>query len=416
MIRPALALCLVCACAPACAQDAGDRAVGVDLGLDARLRYEFVDPTAFGRGPQDRDGFLLWRVSPTLRWRLDAHWRIEAQVSAAGELGRNGGARPADRNDLDLTQAFVEWRSGRGGDIRVRAGRQEIALGSGRLLAASDGANVRRRFDGALGEWRREPWTLIAVAAAPVRVAPGSFDDRRVDGAWLAGIGAIRTRPQGSAGAYLLRTRRTDAAFGSGPGARTTLGARWQHRSETGSVEIEALLQRGQAASRQIRGWAVAGDTRTTLARIGRARLRAGLSASVASGDRDPADGRIEGFDPLFPNPVYTGSFPLIGPANLAAIDPGLALEWSDGARLGLDVALMRRLTSRDAVYAFSGQPIALDGDDRNVGALWALSGRLPLSEHLSLDATLAHLQGGKGFGPERRNVDAAFVNLSLRY
>lgn len=120
----------------------------LDVRVDARLRYEVIDLTGFGRGPQDNNGFALWRIAPSVEFRLDEQWRFTAQVFAAGQTGRNGGARPADRNDLDLTQAFVEWRPQMDRATFARLSRQEIALGSGRLLAASDGANVRRRFDG----------------------------------------------------------------------------------------------------------------------------------------------------------------------------------------------------------------------------------------------------------------------------
>lgn len=390
----------------------------LDWRVDARLRYEVVDPTGFGRGPQDDDGFALWRIAPSVKFRLDERWSFTAQVFAAGQAGRNGGPRPADRNDLDLTQAFIEWRPHAGRATFARFGRQEIALGSGRLLAASDGANVRRRFDGALASWQRENWTWIGVVAAPVQVLPGQFDDRGKRRRGVLGVGFIHTRGTGTEGVYLVRTRREDALYGAPAATQTrdTLGARIVRRPGEWLLEAEALVQSGDLGELEIRAWAVAGEVRATLTTLGSARLRAGFTASAASGDSNPGDRRLGGFDPLFPNPAYTGSFPLFGPTNIVAIDPGIALEWPDGKRLAVDVARMRRIEVRDSVYNLNGGPIPGLSDGRDIGALWALSGSIRLTPQWTFNATAAHLEAGDYFGPSGRDIGAAFVNLNFTF
>jgi hypothetical protein len=111
----------------ALAQEVGE--AGVDPSIDMRLRYEAFDPTAFGNGAQDDDGYLLWRIAPSVRVPINDNWVAAGQLYAAGAEGRNGGPRAADRNDFDVTQAWVEWRPNRTSGSFVRAGRQEIALG-----------------------------------------------------------------------------------------------------------------------------------------------------------------------------------------------------------------------------------------------------------------------------------------------
>lgn len=413
------ALALALSAAPAFAQDqpAAPATSDFDFSLDGRLRYELNDPAAFGNGPQDGGGYLLWRVIPSVRINVAPDWTATVEVFAAGVTGRNGGARPNDRNDFDLTQAHVEWRPG-GGNSFVRVGRQEIALGSGRLLAANDGANIRRRFDGVLGEWQRGQWTVIGVAATIVQVRPGVFDDRGSTDQLMLGGGVVHGDLAGSSEAfYAMRTRGSTPRFGSPPGTleRYTIGGRFVRKQGTLLIEAEAIGQLGSGDHQQaIRAWAIAGDVHGELTKIGPAALIAGAKLSVASGDEDSADQTIGGFDPLFPNPAFTGSFPLFAPTNIAAINPALSLQWPGGHRVGVDVALMQRVTRGDTVYNFGGARVPATGGGRYVGALWALTGVYRVSSELTINATASYLANGDYFARRERNTAAIFINLNL--
>lgn len=410
---------LVLCAAPAFAQDqpAAPATSDIDFSLDARLRYELNDPAAFGDDPQDGGGYLLWRVIPSVRIDVSPDWIATMEVFAAGVSGRNGGARPNDQNDFDLTQAHVEWRPG-GGNSFVRVGRQEIALGSGRLLAANDGVNIRRRFDGVLAEWQRGQWTAIAVAATIVQVQPGKFDDRGSTDRLMLGGGIVNGDLVGSSeGLYAMRTRDDTPRFGSPPGTREryTIGGRFVGRRGAFLIESEAIGQLGSSDRGQaIRAWAIAGDIHGPLGKIGAATLIAGAKLSVASGDSDPVDGVIGGFDPLFPNPAFTGSFPLFAPTNIAAINPTLSVQWSGGHRVGIDVALMQRVTRGDLIYNFGGASIPATGGGRYVGALWALTGVYRIALQLTVNATASYLSNGDYFARQERNTTAIFVNLNV--
>jgi len=86
-----------------------------------------------------------------------------------------------DEDKLDLHQSFLEVTVLQRPDVvvRLRGGRQEIALGSGRLYALREGPNVPLSFDAVriivaeTGSWRVDAW-----AARPVTTTPGLFDDR----------------------------------------------------------------------------------------------------------------------------------------------------------------------------------------------------------------------------------------------
>ena len=391
--------------------------IGANPALDMRLRYEVFDPTAFGRGPQDGDGYWLWRIAPSVRVPLSGSWTVGGQLFAAGVVGRNGGARPVDRNDFDLTQAWAEWRSPRSKDVFIRIGRQEIALGSGRLLAASDSSNTRRRFDGVTAQARLGEATLIGVAASPVTVRPGVFDDASTNKSTVIGGGFLfKPAKDVQIAAYLVSSRRGEPGFGAPGGSkRTTAGVRWLSKHGPYAVELEVLGQDGSAGAFATSGWAIAGEFSRTFAPVGTATPRLWLKASAASGDDNPDDLALGRFDPLFANPTYSGSIPLFGPTNLAAINPGVTLTWADGARIGLDVAVMARVDADDTAWTFAGLPIAAQATpDRSVGALWAVTGLRPIRGGVSLGFTAAYFDAARSFAPPEADTRFFAVNLNL--
>src|SRR5436305_3751018 len=83
-----------------------------------------------------------------------------------------------DETGFDVLQGFVEWRPVPGADLQVslRAGRQVLVFGSGRLI--NSGPNIRTAFDGALVQLQAGGWRADAFLVRPVRPELGSFDDR----------------------------------------------------------------------------------------------------------------------------------------------------------------------------------------------------------------------------------------------
>ena len=83
------------------------------FGGEVRLRYELIDNTDFGSGPQDNGGYLLTRFMPyaalTLP-NLPAGWELQlfAQFEAAFSNYDERGPGPIDQDDFDVLQAFAK--------------------------------------------------------------------------------------------------------------------------------------------------------------------------------------------------------------------------------------------------------------------------------------------------------------------
>jgi hypothetical protein len=152
----------------------------LSLGLDYRSEYEYFDNWAMRAGPQDHDGYLLNRVVPHFDLHLGTEIRLFTEFQFDYEAYRNGGPRPGlDEDKGDIHQSFLEVgsRVSHERGFSLRAGRQEIVLGTGKLFDDNEGLNVKLSFDGVrlIAQSRSVRWDVFA--AKPVEDNPGFFDD-----------------------------------------------------------------------------------------------------------------------------------------------------------------------------------------------------------------------------------------------
>ncbi len=149
------------------------------LGGEIRERYEYYHNNLWGRGPQDQDGYLLQRYMVHADAHFGDYFRVFAQFKSGLEDGRDGGPRPTDRDDFDLHQAFFDvrlpWTDT--DSLTLRAGRQELAYGSSRLVSFREEPNVRRSFDGVKAIFKVNGWQVDLFAVKPVQTKIGVFDD-----------------------------------------------------------------------------------------------------------------------------------------------------------------------------------------------------------------------------------------------
>jgi hypothetical protein len=130
----------------------------VSLGGEARLRYEYFNHALWGQGPQDHDGYVLQRYMLHADVHLGPQVRFFTQLKSGLEEDRTGGPRPTDKDELDLHQAFVDVMLDTQPTVTLRAGRQELAFGSSRLVSVRESPNVRQSFDGLRAVVRASAW------------------------------------------------------------------------------------------------------------------------------------------------------------------------------------------------------------------------------------------------------------------
>jgi Alginate export len=325
------------------------------LSGEARLRAEGfrVRDTAT---PGPKDNYLLQRYLFGTDLRFGRRVRIFTEIQAGVINGQVRSPRPTDENLLDFHQAFLELRL----PVREKnqmtfvVGRQELEIGSSRLISASPGLNVKRSFDGVATSYRTPSFRVAGAVAKLVDVRSGFFDDPPDPNQLFWGVAAAGPWPgiEGSeAGTYYLGidNRQSVYAQGLGPEIRHTVGARWRSRRRV-DVNYDVVFQWGRFAEAPVRAWAVATETGYRLSSAWW-QPRLSFRVDVASGDSDAASAALQSFNPLFPGNSYSGAVGLLGPTNLTDFTPALTMIPRPGLVLGVEAPSYWRTSTGDGVY-----------------------------------------------------------------
>jgi hypothetical protein len=419
---------------PACRDDYWDRVKYVPLGSNAdtfvtlggeiREWYESYRNASWGFGSQDKNGYLLQRLSIYSDIHAAPRIRMFVQLTNDIEAGRNGGPRPViDESKLFFEEAFADITLSKepGDQLVLRLGRQEFELGDGRLVDVREGPNVRQTFDGASLNWKASSWNIHGFALKPVLNGTGVFDAPPDHGSTFLGVYAVHPAPKiqgGNIDLYYLGIARKDAAFdiGSADELRHTVGVRLSGSRGGWSYDSEAAFQGGGFGTRNIRAWGTGHDTSYTFRSI-RLRPRIGASALVASGNHGNSKSDFGTLNPLFPTGYYfgQGGISLLGPSNLMAVGPKIALQFTKSLSLVADDNVFWRTSLQDGIYGL-GVILLVSGQgnsERYVGSQPSFGVYWKATRHLSVSAAYAHFSVGSFLmkaSPRGRDVDYAAV------
>ncbi|MGE0707102.1 MAG: alginate export family protein [Planctomycetota bacterium] len=350
------------------------------LGGAIRTRGEFRQPRDLripgqaGRPASDDasqgDDFELLRTRVSLDLQAHRHLRafIEFQDS------RTWGDAPADvdASGFDLRQGFVELAEPFDWPLWVWVGRWKVPdLGDGRLISGLDFSNVTRSWDGVqvfghLGDTEGGgPWLWVTAFAANVRegrvFAPKGDQN---DDFWFSGLYATVHGLNGyTLDLYVFWRHLSDRVFAGEtrvtPGNKedVTLGARSNHDFGWVGYSMEFAWQAGNQNRDRIRAIAGAGRVWVKWAYAEDAHLALTVEYAYASGDKNPADGRNNTFDPLVPNTHdLHGQQDLFRWSNLH--DVSLQLRWAlpvSDLSLHSDLHAFFLDERKDAWYGTSG-------------------------------------------------------------
>jgi len=399
--------------------------VYVSFGGEARLKYELYSEPVFNRTPADDNGFLLQRYLLHADLHATPYFRVFGQLQTSLEDFRNGGPRPTDRDDLDLHQAFFDarlpWRDD--DTITLRAGRQEMAYGSQRLISVRESPNNRLAFDAArlltkFGEWRADAWL-----GQPVEIDTGMFDDQRIHETTFWGgyvTGPLPFVPGLNADFYYLGLSRQDAKFARGTAdeVRHSLGTRLFGKRNSLDWNFEFVGQFGSFGDADILAWTAASDTVWTFADA-TTQPRVFLRADIASGDHGGSN--LGTFNPLFPRGAYFNEAALIGPQNIMDLQPGVDFTLVKGLKLTTSCDFVWRESLDDGVYgvALNLQVPPSASRDRHVGTFPSLSLAWQVGRHLNLNLNyVAYLFGDfvKESVPSQKNGNYVSVVAAFRF
>lgn len=393
------------------------------LGGEARERYEYFNHSNWGQDPRDH-GYFLQRYFLHGALQMGEHVRIFSQLQSSMEDGRKGGPRPTDEDELDLHQAFLDVKLDLAGDttFTLRAGRQELAYGTQRIISVREGPNVRQSFDGFRAILRAGEVQIDGFATKPAQTKRHVFDDGPDNTKALWGAYAVMPftlLPNGNIDLYYIGLFRRTAGFDQGAARETrhSVGTRLWRTEPPLDYNFEALYQWGSFGNGDIQAWTVASDTGYSLTPLP-LRPRIGLRADIASGDEDPANQDLQTFNPLFPKGAYFSEAGLIGPANFIDLNPCLDLHLPNKITLIFDWDFFWRESTRDGLY---NNAVALvrsgkASDAHYIGSMSQAQLLLDIDRHLSFTAIYGHFFAGRFLKETGPGEDVDYVTTWFTY
>jgi hypothetical protein len=384
---------------------ADSSAIYLSIGGQLRYRMEGVRNFLLDDAPERSDEFGLTRALLHADLHLSWPLRVFLEGKQAVAHGRDlpGGTRPLDQDEWELQNAFVDVACcGPAPVAGLRIGRQELLLGSQRLLSPLDWTNTRRTFEGAKLTGRFEGFVLDAFWTRPVIIRLDAANTRD-DDAVFTGI-TFRPATPGSIAweTYLLRLEQGEGTrlWGrEGEHDRITIGGRAAKALGSGAtrVEIEGAWQGGTLADETISAFFVASDiTRSFAALWSRPTLGVGLD--YASGDDAPEDGRAGTFHQLFPLAhAFAGYMDILGRQNLTEIRAVATAAPAAPLQLRLSGHHFLRASDADGAYAVGGGELrpAAGLAERSIGSEVDMLATFRASPHSRLEVGYGHFFPG---------------------
>jgi hypothetical protein len=168
-----------------------------------RVRLESTRGTDFSL--TNADAYTLTRARLGLAFQPFPWIRLFGEAAdARAEFYK---ATPATGIDdpFDLRQAYAEGGKLEGNGFRARVGRQEMTIGSGRLLATGDWSNDFKTYDAARTTFTSDPMNLDVIYGSPVQVDTTRFDRHKAGEHFYVAYSTFKTiLPGGSVEPYFM--------------------------------------------------------------------------------------------------------------------------------------------------------------------------------------------------------------------
>jgi hypothetical protein len=397
-------------------------------GGDARFRFAREGNSRLTR-TDNTYGLPRVRAYADL-WYRDA-FRVFVEGVWADSQWHDLAPLPPDIDRGDLQNAFVDlklpWDDEHPAYLRL--GRQELILGSQRLVGIPDWVNVRRTFQGARVLRTGEQFDFDLFWLQPVTPNPTRFDsvdnNQNFAGAWVT----YRPKAGTLVDLYYLfldnTNRTTQLGLTRSPITLHTVGTRW-----AGDVDGEWLYDVEAAGQFGDRG---ASSVRAGMATVGGGYHFKDVPLNptfwayydYASGDNDPNRGRYTTFNQLFPfGHYYLGWIDAVGRQNVRDLNFHLFLYPANWVTVWTQYHCFRLDQPRDALYNAAGAAIRRDatgraGQDVGQELDWVVN--FHLSPHSDLLTGYSRLWGG-GFLERTANraraadADLLYVQYSFRW
>ncbi len=377
--------------------------VNLSLGGEIRIRLEYFN----NRKWTEEDEFFY-----SQRLNLHANFNLGKYVRIFGELyhGLVSSEEEVTQSDqLDVHQGFIALRIPIHDthNLDIRFGRQEMALGSARLLGLREGPNIRRTYDMGRVIYTQKSTKLEVFYGKEVKPEFGVFDND------FSLFNSSSMNPElwglysqfkikkdiGNIELYYLGFRTPTSFYNDATGKdkRHTVGLRrFGKIGKSWRYNTEIIAQFGETGSKNVTAWAFETDWHYMFYKM-KLQPELGLKLDVMSGDKENGDDQIQTFNPMFTNPAYFSLAATIAPVNLIEYHPSVSLKPTEKIKIYIEWASFYRFSKNDGVYS-PPRFLAREGqttDERFIGHQFGLKYEFEIDRHLSFDLDLSYFIAG---------------------
>ncbi|NQX77954.1 alginate export family protein [Gilvibacter sp.] len=358
----------------------------LSLGGSYRSQVEGFINEQFNSAVDQDDLWHLNRLMAHAHFKIDKRFELFAELNSSFITSKDNLA-PVDRDELAINQLFVSYWIDPQWNLLV--GRQNMRMGSGRLVDIREGPNVRLSFDMAQLKFKDENTEITAFYAIPVRPAAGIFDNDALNTTeTLAGIYWTQNWSENNnTDLYAFYKQEEQKTWNSGTADdnRLSLGVRHFGNWNRLRYNNEFVIQTGDFGTQNIFAWTASFNIEHPVKVLG-IEGTLGLKTEAISGDTSTTDNRLGTFDGLYPRGAYFGRVARIGPSNLIDFHPYCNTEIGPVA-LSLDYVAFWRFSKEDGLY---GPPLTLDypdvNDSRFIGHQIGTIAGLEINRHIAFE------------------------------
>jgi len=435
----------------------------LDIGFEYRARFEHRD-NDFRRNAQNIDEPLLLRSRAYVGLKnvLDPfRFAIEVQDSRRNHGDYDRAYDTRDVNQADFLQAYLELYYkesifgkddlGNNRPFWVRAGRHAWEAGDRRLIARNEWRNTTNTFQGVranIGE-KKNDWQLEFHAVQPVQRFTKRLDEvdhsqnfYGVIGNWRRWSQFMTIEPS-----YFLLKQDGDRVEYDSNGLPAALNTQINREIHTGGLRVYGVIPGTQFDydASYIKQWGhqdqknAAGRVTAELdhdayaynAEIGYSfkhpwKPRFSAFYGVASGDKNPTDGKNQRFERLFgfarpwSNDDYIQMENIRTPKIRLEFEP--KLSWLENVKVDTGFSWYRLDSATDRWNAGANLRDTTGNSGRDLGKEFDLRVRFPLNQYASLNLGYAYFWGGdfvkdtsrRVAGQADRDSDSEFLYTEL--
>ena len=420
----------------------------IKFDIHEKLRFEgrhnnfdFNDSV---NSPTD-DAWLLQKFRLGLTLQPTPWLKIYGQAQDAREFDSDRpnipGALAAEGDDnFDLYQGYIELANYKACPLGLKVGRQILTYGDERLVGPLDWNNFSRTFDAVKIRLQQPTWAVELFASTPAVVSRDAFNTSDLFNGTETGRELVFSGMHFQAnavpwGTYEAYTFLIDQASGntsnlsgqlSAPvftGNRAqrsdfvTLGMRAKgdpKKLHGFEFDVEANYQNGTVRGLDLEAFAAHAGAGYNFSAAWKPRLW--LDYTYGSGDQDPADGKIETFQNLFPtNHKFYGIMDLTAMQNMHHLIGGVRVNPTRSVAVNLDYHAFFAASTDDVWYRANGltavrplSPAARDasayrGSEVDLVATWTVS------KNVQIQGGYAHFFAGQYLADTGASADADF-------